>query len=184
MISGGFTVSALRSSRKSGRLLKRSLAILPLALAAALLGAGCAKKSEPVTTNADTAQTVSSTTDSTTLTPKNITVPTDSFEVTVVELKAALDKGEDIFLLDVRTPEEYRQARVADANALIPYDVITQHLDELPADKDAYIYCICRSGRRSGIATTALREAGYKHTYNVTGGVITWAGAGYELISD
>lgn len=111
-------------------------------------------------------------------------MPAHSSEVTVVELKAALDNGEDIFLLDVRTEPEYRQARAADADALIPYDEIHDHLELLPQDKEAFIYCICRSGRRSGIVTEQLRAAGYRNAYNVTGGIVTWAGAGFELKSD
>jgi rhodanese-related sulfurtransferase len=40
---------------------------------------------------------------------------------------------------------------------------------------------ICRSGRRSGRATKALREAGFEAATNLTGGMIAWNEAGYPV---
>lgn len=113
----------------------------------------------------------------------NVTLPKGAAEVTVAELRAALDNNEDIILLDVRTQGEFEQARVAETFAMIPYDEVPDRLDQLPENKDAFIYLICRSGRRSGIATNALRSLGYRNTYNVIGGMNAWSSAGYEIAS-
>lgn len=112
---------------------------------------------------------------------QKVTPPSASSEITVVELKAAIDRNEDFILLDVRTKEEFQEAHVEDTYALIPYEEVLGRLDELPTDKEKYIYSFCRSGRRSGIVTLQLREAGYVHAYNVVGGLLAWGGAGFPL---
>jgi len=110
-----------------------------------------------------------------------VTPPTASLEITVVELKAAFDNNEDFILLDVRTEGEFKQGRLENTYALIPHEEVLSRLDELPADKEKYIYCFCRSGRRSGLATRQLREAGYIHVYNIVGGMLAWTGAGFPV---
>lgn len=112
---------------------------------------------------------------------QSVTPPAASLEITVVELKAAFDNNEDFILLDVRTDSEFQQGHLDNTYALIPHEEVLSRLDELPADKEMYIYCFCRSGRRSGLATSQLRQAGYVHAYNVVGGILAWAGAGYPL---
>ncbi len=101
--------------------------------------------------------------------------------VTVTELHAAIKSGEKYYLLDVRTPEEFDDAHVGVTHALIPYDIVDQHVDRLPVDKSIPIYCICRSGRRSAYSTQFLRSIGYERVFNVTGGIIAWAKLGYEV---
>ena len=51
----------------------------------------------------------------------------------------------------------------------IPYEEITGRIGEVTDDKDALIYLYCRSGRRSGIAKSALDQAGFSQVVNIGG---------------
>lgn len=65
---------------------------------------------------------------------------------------------ENYVVLDVRTKEEYEEGHVVDA-IHIPYDEINE---DISLDKSKIIIVYCRSGRRSGIATTTLEKLGYE----------------------
>ena len=104
-------------------------------------------------------------------------------EVTVEELHDLVTSGNDIFLLDVRTQGEFIASRLEFADNCIPYDSLKYRLDDLPADNNTEIYCFCRSGNRSRIASTYLRSQGFKRAYNVTGGILAWKKAGYPVVS-
>lgn len=82
-----------------------------------------------------------------------------------------------VFLLDVRQPEEYRQGHINGAK-LIPLDQLQHRIHELPRDRE--IVCVCRSGNRSGHATRLLTKAGYQAT-NLRGGMISWTGSGLPV---
>ena len=87
-----------------------------------------------------------------------------------------LIEEEDGLLLDVRTPEEYRQRHLEGAHN-IPYDELEQHLDQLEAltggNASQAIVVYCRTGRRSGIAKTKLLELGHDRVTNL-GGIDDW----------
>lgn len=70
--------------------------------------------------------------------------------------------------IDVRSAEEYASGHVEGASN-IPYTEITARIGEITGDKDDLIYVYCRSGRRSGIAQQALREAGHTNVINLGG---------------
>ena len=74
----------------------------------------------------------------------------------------------EVYWIDVRTAEEFSAGHVAGA-VNIPYEEIANRIGEVTSDKDASVYLYCRSGRRSGIAMNALREAGYRNTVNIGG---------------
>lgn len=76
--------------------------------------------------------------------------------------------GEDVYWIDVRSASEYADGHVAGA-VNIPHTEIAARIGEVTADKDATLYLYCRSGRRSGVALNALREAGYDGAVNVGG---------------
>ena len=102
-------------------------------------------------------------------------------EISVNDLLQKSESGVDFYLLDVRTMPELEERRLSFTDDLIPYDSLEFALDRLPEDKSSLIYCFCRSGRRSGIATSYLRSVGYENVYNVTGGIIAWQEAGFEI---
>lgn len=90
-----------------------------------------------------------------------------SFDLPMAKVKQDLEK-EDIYLLDVRSRAEYREAHIANANC-IPVDELQRHIAELPKDRPIYIYC--RSGQRAQSAKKTLLACGLHQVYNV-GGVL------------
>ena len=94
------------------------------------------------------------------------------FEISPQELKAKLDRGEDVFLLDVREPQEWSISRLEGAT-LIPLGTLPYSLGKL-STADA-IVAYCRSGSRSRKAVQLLREAGFRKVKNLAGGINGWA---------
>ena len=74
-------------------------------------------------------------------------------------------------LLDVRTPEEYKNSRASESNNLNFYDQDFK-VEILKNSKDSHIYIYCRSGRRSEIAVKYLKENGYSNVFNIKSGII------------
>jgi len=103
-------------------------------------------------------------------------------EITVGQLYQKRLAGEEMFVLDVRTSEENLDERLDFTDLQLDYADLASGLDLLPADSNAVIYCYCRSGRRSRIATAQLRELGYVQACNVAGGMIAWKKAGYPVV--
>ncbi len=83
-----------------------------------------------------------------------------------------------IVLLDVRTPEEHIGERIGNT-PLIPVQELEHRIHELDAYKDRTIIVYCRSGNRSGAATTILRKHGFK-AINMQGGIIKWKSEQFE----
>jgi rhodanese-related sulfurtransferase len=92
-------------------------------------------------------------------------------EVAPDEIRARMSRGEDVFLLDVREPDEVAEwAYPIGVN--IPLGQLGQRLGELP--EGTTIVVACHAGSRSAAAATALSEAGWT-TENLTGGALAWA---------
>ena len=93
--------------------------------------------------------------------------------ITVEELKAKLDNGESIHLVDVREPHEHADFNIG--GLLLPLGKVqTMQIDEIEDLKDEPVYVYCRSGNRSGQACLILDTMGFKNTINVTGGMLAW----------
>jgi len=91
-------------------------------------------------------------------------------ELTVTELKEALDQGEGITLLDVREAHEWDIGNLAPLGAtLIPLRELPDRVDELDPEANLVVYC--RSGARSDRAASYLREQGFTRVRNLTGGI-------------
>lgn len=95
-----------------------------------------------------------------------------NWEISVEELKARLDQGDDIDILDVRTPEEWQICRI-DGAKLIPMAELPDRVHELDSARETVIHC--KSGARSAKAVAFLREAGFRKIKNLRGGIIEWA---------
>jgi rhodanese-related sulfurtransferase len=92
---------------------------------------------------------------------------------------AAMLENKDFPLINVHIPYE---GELEDTDLFIPYDEIEQHLDQLPADKNARIVLYCRSGRMSTEAAQVLAGLGYTDVWNLDGGMVEWQQAGYPLL--
>lgn len=76
------------------------------------------------------------------------------------------------FLLDVRTPEEFKEGHVAGATN-IPVQVLESRMAELSDKKDVDIVVYCRSGMRSAKAAAMLKEKGFTKVHDL-GGMSNW----------
>ena len=93
-------------------------------------------------------------------------------QITPQELKARLDAGEDIFLLDVRELHERDICNIG--GELIPKDTVVQNLQRIPKDKEVVVYC--RSGGRSDwVARELVGRHGYATVSNLAGGMLLWS---------
>jgi adenylyltransferase/sulfurtransferase len=92
-------------------------------------------------------------------------------QLTVKELKARRDSGEDIFLLDVREPYEFQIAQIG--GKLIPQNDVPNRLAEIPRDREIVVHC--RSGARSQRIAEFLKQSGYTQVVNLAGGILAWS---------
>jgi phage shock protein E len=88
---------------------------------------------------------------------------------TLVERQARNDSA--LFVLDVRTPEEFAAGHVPGA-VNVPHDQLPNRLADVPRDKDVVVYC--RSGRRSQIAADILTTNGFRRVSHLEGDIIAW----------
>jgi adenylyltransferase/sulfurtransferase len=93
--------------------------------------------------------------------------------ITARDLKAMQDAGEDIFLVDVREPNEYEIVSIPGA-VLIPKGEFSSGaaLERLPQDKRIVLHC--KSGQRSAEALAVVKDAGFSDAVHVGGGVLAW----------
>ena len=86
----------------------------------------------------------------------------------------------NVIVLDVRTPAEFAQGRIANS---INIDVLSDYFmaDIAGLDKDAQYAIYCRSGKRSVDAAAAMDEIGFS-TFNLLGGIIAWQESNNEVI--
>jgi adenylyltransferase/sulfurtransferase len=92
-------------------------------------------------------------------------------EITSVELKQRLDRGDQLFLLDVREPNEYQINRIA-GSTLIPLGEVPRRYAELNPDDEIVVHC--KMGGRSAKAADYLRSVGFKRVLNLKGGILDW----------
>ncbi len=98
-------------------------------------------------------------------------VTTGIAEITPRDLKARLDRGDDLFILDVREPHEYQICNIN--GKLIPLGDLPRRVSELDSSRE--IVAHCRSGKRSADAIAFLQQAGFKKLLNLKGGILAWA---------
>ena len=93
--------------------------------------------------------------------------------ITVEELKARIDKGEKVNLLDVRENTERAEFNIGGTH--IPVGKIqAMQFDDIEDWKDEEVIVYCRSGNRSGIASLIMEQAGFKNPVNLVGGMLAW----------
>ena len=95
-------------------------------------------------------------------------------EISPTELKARLDRGDAITIVDVREPFEWDIGNLGDYGAkLIPLGQLPARADEI--DAEAEVVLLCRSGVRSAHALEYLQSRGHPRLWNREGGILAWS---------
>ncbi|MFO0793773.1 MAG: rhodanese-like domain-containing protein [Candidatus Brocadiaceae bacterium] len=119
------------------------------------------------------------------LIPKNIhagegnkKIQTEIKNISARQAKDLIDNDKDVYILDVRTKDEYHEAHLKDAH-LIPIQELEQNINKIPRDKKVVVHCA--AGKRSAKACELLKDKGLKELYNVEGGIRKWEAEGYPV---
>jgi sulfur-carrier protein adenylyltransferase/sulfurtransferase len=89
----------------------------------------------------------------------------------VEDLKQRLDAKDEILVLDVREPDEYKAGNIG--GKLIPLNDLPKRLSELDPAKETVVHC--RGGGRSSKAVEFLQARGFGNVKNLAGGILAWA---------
>lgn len=99
-------------------------------------------------------------------------------QISPKEAHGMLQRGDAVEIIDVRQPEEYREAHV-EPSRLVPLSELTARTGEL--DSSRTLLTLCRSGRRSDIAAHQLAAKGF-NVRNIEGGIIAWIAAQLPVV--
>lgn len=100
--------------------------------------------------------------------------------LSVVEYSKILDATPNAQFVDVRTPQEYVQEHIGNAQNINWNDPnFVSNIEKLDKNKPVFLYC--KSGGRSNSAATKLIEIGFKEVYNLEGGIMKWNASGKKL---
>jgi hydroxyacylglutathione hydrolase len=102
-------------------------------------------------------------------------------QITVDELRARLDEGADLAVLDVRRPPEQAAGHVPGAR-LLPLDRLEREAHGL--DPARPLAVICAGGYRSSLACSLLERRGFRKLFNVVGGTAAWIQGGHPVARD
>ena len=142
---------------------KRALAALLIAGALWVALTASASAGEPATTPGQAASVPAG------AAPKPAAVMAPMSQETLLERQS--QHPQHLFVLDVRTPQEFAEGHVPGA-VNVPYDQLASRLAEVPQDKDVVLYC--KSGRRAGIAADVLAANGYTRLAHLEGDMPAW----------
>ncbi len=96
-------------------------------------------------------------------------------------LKAMLDQGDDLLLLDVRTPGEFASARIPGA-VNVPLAELVSRMQAAGADLEGYretpVVVVCHSDKRAATAVLQMQKAGFANARVLIGGMAAWQAAG------
>jgi len=97
-------------------------------------------------------------------------------DISQTEWNTLISKDENKVILDVRTPNEWAEGVIENAQLINIMDAqsFMQEIEQLDKSKNYYIYC--RSGARSGQACQVMDSLGFNKTYNLIGGILEWSG--------
>jgi adenylyltransferase/sulfurtransferase len=101
-----------------------------------------------------------------------VRVATSGTDISSEELKKRIDAGENLFILDVRNPNEFAICRIP-GTVLLPLPELPLRFGEVPKNREVIVHC--KSGMRSQKAIEFLKAQGYTKLVNLTGGILAWA---------
>jgi rhodanese-related sulfurtransferase len=104
-------------------------------------------------------------------------------ETTVDQVKARLDKGEKVTIVDVREESEYARDHLPGA-IHVGKGVIERDAEAKFPDPSAELILYCGGGFRSALAADALQKMGFTNVVSMDGGIRDWRQRGYPLTAD
>ena len=102
---------------------------------------------------------------------ESTTMQASPLDISAVDLKARLDRGDDLLVVDVREPQEYQINRIP-GSVLIPLGDVPKRYHELDPNQEVVVQC--KMGGRSAKAADFLRSVGFTRVLNLTGGILAW----------
>jgi rhodanese-related sulfurtransferase len=107
--------------------------------------------------------------------------PVEQLEQTSPQQLAQRIDNDEIRVIDVRTLAEWNDGHIEQAEHFPLSDILADRFPRVK--KEDALVMQCKSGYRSNIAASIMRQAGYKHVKSLAGGVFAWSNAGYPLLS-
>lgn len=104
-------------------------------------------------------------------------------ETNVDQVKARLDKGEKLLIVDVREESEYAKDHLP-GSIHLGKGVLERDVEQKVPDVNAEVILYCGGGFRSALAADALQKMGYKNVLSMDGGIRVWREKGFPLTSD
>jgi rhodanese-related sulfurtransferase len=104
-------------------------------------------------------------------------------ETTIADVKAKLDRGEKLILVDVREESEYAKDHLPGAIHL-GKGIIERDVEERVPDLNAPLVLYCGGGFRSALAADNLQKMGYTNVFSMDGGIRGWREQGFTLTKD
>ena len=99
------------------------------------------------------------------------------------ELKAMIDHGQPVYIVDLRHPLDYLpDPRTLPGAVLLSPDKLIQHADEIPRDRDVVLFCTCPSEATAAKMALAIRKLGVYRVRPLLGGFDEWKKLGYPLV--
>ena len=89
-----------------------------------------------------------------------------------IELQRRLEKGDDIYLIDVREEWEHSLASIARSEH-IPSNELADRIQEIMFEEEIAVYC--HHGERAFLGAQILIESGFKKVFHLTGGIDAWS---------
>lgn len=104
-------------------------------------------------------------------------------EISAEEVRQRLDKGDDLVLLDVRDPQEFRAGHLPGAHSISRGMLEFRAQEQLPS-RERPIITYCATGARSLLAARTLKELGYLNVSSMAGGIRRWRELGYPTVKE
>ena len=112
----------------------------------------------------------------------NAGFPTEHMELlTVHQLKAKIDRGEELTILDDRGEDEWDRGHIKGAKHIY-VGHIPERMSDIPKDKPVAMFC--NVGHRAGLGASILLREGCREVYNVLGSMTAWKAAGYPITTE
>ncbi|MBX3374135.1 MAG: rhodanese-like domain-containing protein [Phycisphaeraceae bacterium] len=96
------------------------------------------------------------------------------WEVTPLDVKGMLERGDRLLLIDCRGPDE-TEVQTISGSRIIPMQSLSLCLEELRTWEADPVVVYCRSGSRSRRVVATLRQIGFRHAHSMAGGINRWS---------